>query len=252
MQLESGIRISVRPHFRPTLLTQAELYVNSDWERCQSCCKARDDWRPPSQEELQRLTAGARDAPESQSDRFELLEIPIHLHEQWRTVAGKLSTETGSPTQEYERFVASLASFFRFKDIDVENCSFTVMASKPPHRSAFRRLDSPEGLKIGPVEESPLLAVNLGDKPTALIILNLPIRRMRELLASRSLTEEPSSRIPQRFMELFPEYPLVRLVLPTRHGARFFPAAIVHDGYLRNKNGLDILLRISRAPTSIS
>ena len=36
-------------------------------------------------------------------------------------------------------------------------------------------------------------------------------------------------------MELFPEYPLVRLVLPARHGVHFFPDAVVHDGYMAKK-----------------
>ena len=53
-------------------------------------------------------------------------------------------------------------------------------------------------------------------------------------------------------MELFPEYPLVRLVLPARHGVHFFPDAVVHDGQMAMKNQVDILLRITRAPRSIS
>jgi hypothetical protein len=57
MQLESGIRISVLPHFRPTLLTRAELCLNSGFERRQSRFKARHDWRPPTEQERRILTA---------------------------------------------------------------------------------------------------------------------------------------------------------------------------------------------------
>jgi hypothetical protein len=252
MQLESGIRISVLPHFRPTLLTRAELCLNSGFERRQSRFKARHDWRPPTEQERRILTAPEGDVPENQVDRIELLEIPGHLPKEWRPIAQKLATDTDSPSQENERFVAALASFFRFKKVHVENCSFTIVAAEPTHRSAFTRLGSPGGLKVGTVEESPLLAVNLGDEPTALVILNLPIRRIRELVASRGVPERPPIRITQQFLELFPEYPLVRLVLPTRQGVHFFPDAVVHDGCTAKKNDLDILLRITRAPRSIS
>jgi hypothetical protein len=244
--------MSVLPHFRPTLLTRVELYLNSGCERWEGCFRARHDWRSPSQEELEILTAPLGNAAESQSDWIELLEIPGHLDKQWRAIARTLATDTGNASQEYERFVASLASFFRFKKVDVENCAFTVTAAEPPHRSAFTRGGPPGGLKIGAAEESPLLVINLGNEPTALVILNLPIRRLRELVAARGATKEPSSRIPQQFMELFPEYPLVQIVLPVRHGVRFFPDAVVHDAYLAKRNDLDILLRITRAPTSIS
>jgi hypothetical protein len=251
MQLESGIKVSVLPHFRPTLLTRAELSLNSGFERRQTCFRARQDWRAPSEEELRILTAPEGSAPGIQSDRIELLEIPGHLYKQWLPIARKLARETDSPSQEYERFVTALASFFRFKKVRVENCSFTIMAAVPTQRSAFTRLGSPGGLKIGTVEESPLLAVNLGDEPTALVILNLPIRRMRELVASRGVPEGPPSRITQQFLELFSEYPLVRLVLPTRHGVHFFPDAVVHDGNTEKKSELDILLRITRGPRSL-
>ena len=216
MQLESGIRISVVPHFRPTLLTRAELYLNSGSQRWQSCFKARHDWRPPTEQEQRMLTTAEGEAPESQFDRIELLEIPGHLHKEWRPIARKLATDTDSPSEEYERFVAALASFFRFKKVHVENCSFTVMAAEPTHQSGFTRLGDADSLKIGAVEESPLLVVNLGDEPTALVILNLPIRRIRELVASRHVPESPPNCITQQFLELFPEYPLVRLVLPAR------------------------------------
>jgi hypothetical protein len=53
-------------------------------------------------------------------------------------------------------------------------------------------------------------------------------------------------------MELCPEDSLVRFVLPARHGVRFFPDAVVHDGYMAKKNQVDTLLRITRAPRSIS
>jgi hypothetical protein len=251
MQLESGIKISVRPHFRPTLLTEVELYLNSGFERWQSCFRARQDWRPPNQEELRLLTAPEANQPGVQSDQIELLEIPGHLHQQWPAIERKLAIETDNPSQEYDRFVAGLASFFRFKKVHVENCLFTVMAAGSWHRSAFRRFHSPGGLNVGTAEESPLLALNLGDGPAALLILNLPIRRMRELMAARGVTEELPSRITQQFLELFSGYPLIRLVLPTRHGVRFFPDAIVHDGDIA-KNEVDILLRITRAPRSKS
>ena len=252
MHLESGLRISVLPHFRPTLLTRAELSVNSGCERWQNCFRARPDWRSPNQEELQILTEPVGNAKESQSDRIELLEIPVHLHKQWRATARKLATDPGNRFREYERFVASLASFFRFKKVAVENCSFTVMAAETPHQSAFTRLGMHGGLEIGSPEEGPLLAINLGNEPTPLVLLNLPIRRMRELLAARGFTEESPSRTPDQFMKLFPDYPLVRLALPARHGVHFCPDALIHHGYSAKKNEPDILLLITRAPTSIS
>jgi hypothetical protein len=45
---------------------------------------------------------------------------------------------------------------------------------------------------------------------------------------------------------------LVRLVWPTRHRVHFFPDAVVHDGYTEKKNQVDILLRITRGPRSLS
>jgi hypothetical protein len=252
MQLEGGLRISVCPRFRPTLLTRVEVCLNSGSERWQSSFRARPDWRTPSEEELQILTAPEGDAPGSQSDRIELLEIPSHLHEEWRPIARNLATGTGSASREYEQFVTSLASFFRYKNVHVEDCTFTVTAAESTRRSAFTHLGSPGGLQIGAVEESPLLAVNLGDEPTALVLLNIPIRRLRELVASPGLADESPSCITQQFMESFPEYPLVRLVLPARHGVRFFPDAVVHGGDMAKENQSDILLRITRGRRSIS
>ena len=242
MELERGIRISVLPRFRPTLLTRVELYLNSGVERSGSGFTARDDWRPLDKEELRMLIVSEADAPEDRSERIELLEIPGHLHQQWRATAPELATRSSRPSREYQRLVASLASFFCFKKVHVENCSLTIRAAEFPHGSVFASLGSPPGLKTGPVEESPLLAVNLGEEPTSLIILNLSIRRLRELVASRGMTQDLPDRITQQFMALFPKYPLVRLVLPARHGVRFFPAAVVHSGYAEKKNELDVLL----------
>ncbi len=245
MQLERGIRISVLPRFRPTLLARAELYLNSGVERSEDCFTARDDWKLPNQEEWRLLTAQEAAVPVNRSDRIELFEIPSHLHKQWHATAQQLPTHSAGRSEEYERFVASLASFFLFKKVPVENCSFTVLATEPPHRSAFAGPGSLAGLRIGSAPESPLLAVNLGDGPTALVVLNLPIRRMRELMVTKGMKEELPSDITQRFMELFPDYPLVRLVLPSRHGVRFFPDAVAHEGARANQNGLDVVLRIT-------
>ena len=179
MQLERGITIAVLPRFRHTLLTPAGIRLNSGVECLADRFAARNDWQCPNDKELAVLVGSESDAPEEPTKRIELFEIPGHLYKQWGEAAEELAAAPGEPSERYERFVHSLASFLTYKKVQVENATFNVIAARPPEESALGMSGCPGGLGIG--DGGPLLATNLGEEPTSLIFLNLPIERMSEL-----------------------------------------------------------------------
>ncbi|PWT85547.1 MAG: hypothetical protein C5B58_02925 [Acidobacteria bacterium] len=246
MELERGVTISVMPYFRHTLLASAGIRLNSGVESTGDCFAARDDWRNLRGEELALLTDTVSDESDKPTNRIELFEIPRHLYEQWLEVAKEFTCSAAQQSPLYKRFVASVASFFSFKKIQVDSSTFDVVAASPPRQSALKRFGYPAGLGIGETRESPLFAINLGEESTSLIFLNLPIQRMGEFNMPRAGNEESRGRIAERFMASFPEYPVVRLILLPGEGAKFFPDSIVHDGYTAEKKKVDVVLQISR------
>lgn len=85
------------------------------------------------------------------------------------------------------------------------------------------------------------LCVNVGDKPRALLFINLPVA---EIYARLKLTHEPqASEMGRAFMRQFPNYPVARIEV--RPGEAYIAPTenIIHDG-CATEGGLDATLTI--------
>jgi hypothetical protein len=273
MELQAGFSLVTAPRFHPRRPWADRLRLNDGIEREGTHVHPRPDWRPPTADELALLvqehpgresssqpisargnpeTARSRDHRESCLDPREagLLAIPTRLREAWWAGAECGATLTEQDAS-YQRFVTAVLEFLRFKRLPLPaRCEADVMASRPDLRG--NRLDPRTGELngLGFSAPGPLRTVgviNLGDEATHVVLLNLPARVMRALLAREGAPDAWSlvpSELAARFFEARPAYPLTRVRLDPGEGVWFPRADVVHDGWVGDKRDVDVVLSI--------
>jgi len=273
MQLQAGFSLVTAPRFPPLSVWADRLCLNGGIEREGTRVHPRPDWRRPTAEELALLvrekpqrepslhpvslgenseTAGPLDHGEHRLRPREagLLAIPEWLREAWWASAGR-SAQLAERIAGYQRFVAAVLEFLRFKRLPLPaQCEADVTASRPDLKGT--RLD-PEtgelsGLALAAAGPRHTVGViNLGDEATHLVLLNLPSQLMRALLAGASEPDPwslPPAQLAARFFAARPDYPLTRVRLDPRDGLWFPRADIIYDGWAGAKRDVDVVLTI--------
>jgi hypothetical protein len=90
--------------------------------------------------------------------------------------------------------------------------------------------------------------VNLGDEPSGVVLINLPVAALASELATRT-PDEPCAatvgEVVERFCRNCPDYPTVRVCLAAGEGFWLPPGGLVLDGDPSAKDEPDVLLLIS-------
>jgi hypothetical protein len=230
MRLEKGVFFIRAPRFPIGPDWEHRLSVNSGIIAQGDGLFPRQDWCPPSVEELACLLAPpastaslpilgetplTADGP-FPTDAVALLSIPDHLRSRWWEI-----TARGEPFDDFGR---AMAEYLRFKGVPLPPmCSFAALAVAPgqPSTRGARGLAEPEAHTLG--------EINLGDEPTTVVFLNLPCWPRVD-----------------RFVERFGDYPLVRLTLYPGEGYWLPMGGLLADGSTLGKQEVDVRLRISR------
>jgi len=89
--------------------------------------------------------------------------------------------------------------------------------------------------------------INLGDEAAHLILLNLPLRGIRSVLAEQGQADDTGMSahdLLARFFATWPTYPLVGVRLDPGDGLWLPGNSMVYDGDTRGKQELDLILTI--------
>jgi hypothetical protein len=259
MQLQAGFSFSLFPRFYSRLPWQERLRINSGVEGDGRRFYPRDDWRPLSSTELAVLVddpARLRGPAEAtlSSSQVGVLGIPTHIRAAWWAVVEEAEVLDGK-LEGYETFVAMLSEFLRFKHVPLPaHCVFEVVASRPGQRSTRVSFmtGEPAGLGFSEIETAEsfgrlLGIINLGDEATHIVLLNLPLRDMRALLAGQEQTASTTMSaldLLTRFFTTLPTYPLVGVRLDSGDGLWLPEGGMVYDGNTQGKKEIDLVLLI--------
>jgi hypothetical protein len=254
MQLRAGFTFAVAPRFHSDLTWADRLELNSGVRTDRGRVFARQEWRPPTDDELSVLLADSvpstfsRLAPEHAG----IFTIPSHLREGWWVVAEDGDTPEGN-TEEYDRFVVTTIDFLHFKQLPLpQRCRFDLVASRPGQVAT--RLDAEELAGMMPAANADNSAgrlvamINLGDEPTHLALLNLGVSQVRALLGERADDAGTPGAAYRQFFAAFPDYPLIRVGLEPSEGLWLPEAAAIWDGDTQGKEEPDIVLLIREEP----
>jgi len=259
MQLQAGFSFCMAPRFHSRLTWQERLRINTGVEGDGCRFYPRDDWRPPSPAELALLvddSARRRGSAEAalSSSQVGVLVIPAHIRAAWWTVVERADVSVGK-LDGYETFVTALSEFLRFNRMPLPSrCSFEVVASRPDQRSTRVGSTTGELAGLGFSETQAtgsfsrtLGIINLGDEATQVVLLNLPLRGMRAILATQGQADSMTMSahdLLMRFFTILPTYPLVGVRLDPGDGLWLPDNGAVYDGDTRGKQEIDLVLTI--------
>jgi hypothetical protein len=235
MQLEPGYRLRVAPRFHsPTPWADRVCLGATAWQDGRPLPETA--WRPATGAELSVLLA--EDAAGAEQD-FSVFTVPDRLRALWWELAGS------SDTPDIEPLARAVAEFAHFKGLPLPGRCVCDVVLTPPGQA----LIGAGGTAAG---SEPAAGINLGDERTAVVLLNLPPSRLRELLDIRSRDEgsgEPLSGWPlaRRFLSEFPTYPLLRLSLEPGEGVWVPPGGEIWHGHTAGKQEIDVWFVIRRA-----
>jgi len=224
----------------------------------------RDDWSPPSEAE-RTLLFTASPSESFPGDDVGLFSITERLRTRWWNLAETGAGSPGAGDNWFTSYVRQIAEFARFKGLPLpSSCFFEAVISPQDQRST--RIDASSevprlagllsnmtvsgahavGAAICTVQISRMLAgINLGEEPTSIVFVNLSPSQMAERLALEGI-ERASMGAPddvaRRFLNRFPEYPLVRLPLNPGEGFWWPAQGIVFDGYTIDQTSIAVML----------
>lgn len=264
MQLDAGYRIVLAPRFAMMTGWSERVRLNSGVIGSEGCFFPRDDWRPLSETERTLLFTGSS-SEMFPDDDVGLFSITERLRTRWWNLAGTAAGSPGAGDDWFTSYVREIAEFAQFKGLPLPpSCCFEVVISPQDHPST--RIDAssevprlagllsnitvsglhPAGAPNHAVQISRMLAgINLGEEPTSIVLVNLSLPQMAALLALEG-SERASIGVPddvaRRFLNRFPEYPLVRLPLNPGEGFWLPAQGIVFDGYTIAQTGIAVML----------
>jgi hypothetical protein len=248
VELQAGFSLGVAPRFHRHPDWKDRLRLNDGIVRAGRRVHPGPGWRPLTGAELGLLVS-------REPSGAGLLAIPGHLRSAWWAQAAQATTPLGAPSVAYDRFVAALLEFLRFKELPLPAvCEVEVTASRPGQPGT--RLDPATGdlaglvsaARQGPTSSGSAVAViNLGDEATHLVLLNLGGGDRQALLRGRPeacVATLPPTALAMDFLEAFPTYPLIRVRLDPTEGLWFPGSEVAYDGWTVGKRDLDVVLCI--------
>jgi hypothetical protein len=223
MRLESGYRFCNAPRFHLPLPWADRIRVNGGGLWADGRWQADDSWRPATDAELAVLLGEGMSESAVWEDAVTAFAIPAHLQSMWWDLAA--AAETGEP--DLGPFAQAFVEFGQFKRLPV------------PPRSRFEVVVTPPGRPIAYWEavtqsHHEVAGVNLGDERTSVILLNRKPEACPGGVAA--------------FLQAYPAYPLVRVLLEPGEGLWFPPRRVARCGYSLDKTDLDIWLNVLAAP----
>jgi hypothetical protein len=263
MHLERGFALTVAPRFHLPGAWPDRLRVNSGVEARGEHFFPRADWRLPAPEELALLANddGAPAAPDGfRREALSLFHVPEHLRRRWWDLAARQGNPAGIDAEGFQAFLRGVVDFCRFKGLPLlPTCACDLVVTAPGRVStrvdaaagclAGLAFDLPPACSLPPAEGTtrPLGAVNLGDEPTSLVLLNLPGARLRDRLCTAPGVCPTLGELARQFLTSFPAYPLVRVLLRPGDGYWLPAGGAVTDGYTLDKQEPDVLLVVRQA-----
>jgi len=231
--LEPGIRVNYAPRFHSARDWSARLSLNSGVEIAAGRVIPRNDWRPPTLEELALLVA----ADVEPAGTLALFNIPDRLLQRWWELAATEPADADSGSEAFQKFANEILEFLHFKQIPLPPaCVLEVVLNAPGLSST--RLQSP-GLTTEPLCPSLLGGINLSDEESAQLFLNLGSQQMGAKSFSGSLFEQAAA-----FVASNSDYPFVRLTLLPGEGYWLPIGGLLLDGDTRERSDIDVELLI--------
>jgi len=255
----AGLSFRTAPRFHNRVAWAERLRLNGGVERRGSIYVPHGDWRALEAAELCLLvgdhgSATASEPPAAPDVHADLIAIPPHVRTAWWAVAEHDPVD--GHNAGYDRFVADVIEFLRFKQLALpDGCRLDVVASRPDQSStrlsaagtlaglafsASATAETTSGSRV-------VAVINLGDEGTYLVLLPLAPEAMAASLsenAAGSPGTAPRHELLDRFFRVFPAHPLVRVRLEPGDGLWLPSWGVVYDGWTHGKEDVDIILTI--------
>lgn len=184
----------------------------------------RDDWRPLSQCELNKLVTCDADP----ANAIQLFQLPERLKAEWWQLAGM--GEEGLAGEGFKKFASEILEYLLFKKLSLPaECALELILTSPGEPSARA---SAGGLLC---ESNLLGGINFSDEDSALVFLNLPA-------TASSAGQENAWLLEYR------DYPLTRVNLHPGEGFWLPRLPIIMDRNTLGREEIDVHLAIKQDP----
>lgn len=274
MSLLPGYRLAVAPRFHLDADWPGRLTLGTGVDELEGKFFPRGPWRPPAADDLAGLvgvpavsgslpmlgddsgTAGAGHP----DDAVCLFQIPEHLRAAWWDLLDA-AAETGGPMEGFDAYAAKVGEFLAFKRLGAgASGRVEAIVTAVGERSIRRDPDIGRPSGLGPTvapwaawpgSGAPVprlhAVVNLGDEPSAVVLINLAPAALAAELARREPGAVPATvgELTSRFLRTCPDYPPVRVRLAAGEGCRIPAGGLILDGDPTGKEEPDVLLLVS-------
>jgi hypothetical protein len=233
--LKPGLQVITAPRFHIDGDWPSRLSLNSGIAVDGQQIYPRNDWRPPTQAEIELLTSNSV-AP---THTIQLFRITDRLHEQWWSFAAESSCEVGLENTAFKTFAKDVLEYLLFKKMPLPPESvFEVVLTAPGQPSV-----QPDagGLLTEQATAVLLGGINLSDEDATVVFLNL-LENPSSSIASATFDEQRKS-----FLLEHRDYPLTRIKLRPREGYWLPRRSIIMDRDTRGRTEIDVHLAIKQA-----
>jgi hypothetical protein len=235
-------RLAQAPRFASSRSIEERLERNGGTERVGQGFQPREGWvalQPTEVSALSALPPTAMVRPRELS----LFQIPLRLRAAWWAEADRQSDDAPS-----NRALSEIVEFLRFKRLPLPDRVVLQVRVTLPDRVSTRAeaAGSPGGLGFG--APPPIASINLSDEPSWLVLLPLPPLTLAERLDAAGATLADATTptaLTARFLETFPDEPLLRLRLEPGDGLWFPAEGLIHDGWTRGRTEVDVALQLA-------
>jgi hypothetical protein len=232
--LQPGVRVATAPRFNIASEWQYRLSLNSGFAIDDGHIYPRDDWRSPTQSEIDLLTAKS-DPP---TNAILLFNIPEGLHAKWWLAAAESSNAPGMESDAIKNFANDVLEYLNFKKVPLPPvCLFETILTSPGQPCTQVNAESLQ------VEQRSVVLVggiNLSDEEAVAVFMNLGETHCFEP-ASATLEERRRTVLLK-----CRDYPLTRIRLRPREGYLLPHEPVFFDRDTLGRNEIDVHLAIKR------
>ncbi|MBL8797370.1 MAG: hypothetical protein JNM56_25940 [Planctomycetia bacterium] len=266
MTLLPGCRFAVAPHFHLPGDWSSRLLIGAGIAEADGGFIPRSSWRPPTAAELSVLVEPPPLA--NLEDVGCLFLLPQHLRAEWWQWLERTheSNKAGAQSAQapFSNLAQRIGEFLAFKQLAVpDGARWDAVISDPMQLLTPWCLDGRRfgGLRcsVAPWASWAVTAeppcpclwggINLGEEPTSLVVINLPLAKLAAE-CRRRFPERPTpataGELAERFLSDCPDYAPVRLLLGAGEGVRLPRGGMILAGYPGGKAEPEMVLLISR------
>jgi hypothetical protein len=237
MNTRTIYRWAVAPRFHLPIDWPRRLLLSDGVERREGLFFPRLPWRPPTPEELARLTVPPGAPPIDPERALSLFGLPRHLMRGWSDL---LTQELGGDRRDgFARFASEVCDFLTFKGLEVSAGAVDLVVCAAGQAATHWDGEGRHGAGLGLSLPSWVWGViNLGEEPASLVAVAATPDEMRAALPDHS----PEEEMARRFLACRSEQPVVRLSLARGEGVRLPAAGLIVGGCTLGCDGPDVLL----------